>query len=263
MTSNTESLDYSNGIDLSYSNYNTISKNNITQNSLGCISLDYSDHNLITYNDLTNSVQGIDFQEASENTVYGNNIAHHSSTGVSMWGGRDNLIFYNNFVSCGAGGRDGRYIWDNGTIGNYWSNYNGTDTDNNGIGDEPYIFNVFSTMGYNDIVNIDNYPLMEPPVNIETLLDSSDQETPNTPTTQSPNSTSTTSLTPSLTQSPLPSPTQNTNAAPTEDKTLPSSPSAIGIQTENQAFLIIIISLSILIVALLLVFLKKRKGMPS
>ena len=29
-------------------------------------------------------------------------------------------------------------IWDNGTTGNYWSNYNSTDNNNDGIGDTPY-----------------------------------------------------------------------------------------------------------------------------
>ncbi|MEJ2242892.1 MAG: NosD domain-containing protein, partial [Candidatus Bathyarchaeota archaeon] len=43
--------------------------------------------------------------------------------------------------------------WDNGTIGNYWSNYNGTDNNGDGTGDTPYII---------DENNQDNYPLMEP-----------------------------------------------------------------------------------------------------
>jgi hypothetical protein len=29
--------------------------------------------------------------------------------------------------------------WDNGTIGNYWDDYNGSDLDDDGIGDTPYI----------------------------------------------------------------------------------------------------------------------------
>ena len=41
--------------------------------------------------------------------------------------------------------------WDNGTFGNYWSDYNGTDSNGDGIGDIPYYINDG---------NIDNHPLM-------------------------------------------------------------------------------------------------------
>lgn len=44
-------------------------------------------------------------------------------------------------------------VWDSGSEGNYWSDYNGTDSDGDGIGDTPYII---------DSNNVDNYPLMNP-----------------------------------------------------------------------------------------------------
>jgi len=37
--------------------------------------------------------------------------------------------------------------------GNYWSDYNGTDANHDGIGDTPYVI---------DTKNADNYPLMTP-----------------------------------------------------------------------------------------------------
>ena len=43
--------------------------------------------------------------------------------------------------------------WNNSTTGNYWSDYNGTDADGDGIGDIPHVL---------DEKNQDNYPLMTP-----------------------------------------------------------------------------------------------------
>ncbi|MCW4033828.1 MAG: hypothetical protein NWF03_00515 [Candidatus Bathyarchaeota archaeon] len=44
-------------------------------------------------------------------------------------------------------------VWDDGEVGNYWSNYNGTDQNSDGIGDIPYAVSDDDT---------DFYPLMEP-----------------------------------------------------------------------------------------------------
>jgi hypothetical protein len=42
-------------------------------------------------------------------------------------------------------------MWDNGHQGNYWSSYSGSDNNNNGIGDAPYLLDVNQT---------DRYPLI-------------------------------------------------------------------------------------------------------
>ncbi len=49
---------------------------------------------------------------------------------------------------------EAQHSWDNGKVGNYWSNYNGTDQNHDGIGDTPYII---------DVLNQDAYPLVQSP----------------------------------------------------------------------------------------------------
>jgi hypothetical protein len=58
---------------------------------------------------------------------------------------------------------ESKHAWDNGKIGNYWSNYNGTDQDLDGIGDTPYVI---------DVLNMDNYPLIQSPVSAPTVAQS-------------------------------------------------------------------------------------------
>lgn len=55
---------------------------------------------------------------------------------------------------------EAKHAWDNGKIGNYWSNYNGTDQDHDGIGDTPYVI---------DVLNMDNYPLIQSPISPPTV----------------------------------------------------------------------------------------------
>ena len=47
---------------------------------------------------------------------------------------------------------------DNGCEGNFWSDYNGIDSDGDGIGDTPYII----TCRFGNSSVCDNYPLMKP-----------------------------------------------------------------------------------------------------
>jgi nitrous oxidase accessory protein NosD len=80
----------------------------------------------------------------------------------------DNSIYFNNFIN------NNRHLFSNDSLntwnspgkfnytykganhtnylGNYWDNYTGSDTNNDGIGETPFIIGG----------DIDNYPLMEP-----------------------------------------------------------------------------------------------------
>jgi parallel beta-helix repeat protein len=129
-----------NGIRVYESRNNTISKNIIEDNKANGIYLQtYSFLNLILLNNITS------------NAKYGINTGQYSAT---------NLIHHNNFVDNGNQatnypGETNTWGWDNGfpSGGNYWSDYDGQDNNDDGIGDTPYII---------DENNQDKYPLMNP-----------------------------------------------------------------------------------------------------
>jgi len=109
----------------------------------------------------------------SNNTFYGNYFENNEFA-IALQDGAVNNTFYGNTFrkdSCKIAINDGveGTLWDNGTIGNYWSDYNGTDSNDNGIGDIPYI--VYGYKWDTDIDGFvsfvsgqDNYPLMEPTI---------------------------------------------------------------------------------------------------
>jgi LPXTG-motif cell wall-anchored protein len=76
-----------------------------------------------------------------------------------------NVFLANNFW-CGKVGQDANFFefvgtnfWDNGSVGNYWSDYNGSDLNMDGIGDTPYFIN---NKAVEIVIAQDNYPLMAP-----------------------------------------------------------------------------------------------------
>jgi len=67
--------------------------------------------------------------------------------------GNNNLIYHNNFRDPAHNSQDkgNNNTWDYNSTGNYWSDYTGTDEDNDGIGDIPFRI---------PPNGVDNYPLM-------------------------------------------------------------------------------------------------------
>jgi parallel beta-helix repeat protein len=111
-------------------------------------------NNVISFNSFLNNQRGLFFtgsQDLSKNNIiYGNSFDHNSENAVVPW------------ISDSPINR-----WDNGTIGNYWSNYNGTDANGDGIGDTPYILETkYHNYTSGEDVTLqkgkDNFPLMNP-----------------------------------------------------------------------------------------------------
>ena len=132
-----------------------ISGNNVINNG-GGIGIRGSDSTITGNNVTSNTGEGINIY-GSNNTILGNYVADNK-VGVTFTGSNttDNLFYNNSFdndQNVQITSTNYAESWDNGTIGNYWSDYNGVDITLDGIGNTPYII---------DENNKDNYPLMEP-----------------------------------------------------------------------------------------------------
>ncbi len=150
------------GIEVWGSNNNILSGNTISNSSFYGLHVDYSNNNVIYGNIINNSYDGIYFDFSSNNTIYGNTISNSSDKSIciyysSYYSSSNNIIYHNNFINNNQNANvTENNTWYNQTLeqGNYWDDYNGTDKNNDGIGDIPY--NISGERCQ------DLYPLMSP-----------------------------------------------------------------------------------------------------
>ena len=170
------------GLKLKNTNNSIITNNNFSSKSIG-IYLEESHFNTVSNNTaFYNHDFGILLNSSShDNTIIGNNIRYNGNNGIRfLFGCKRNIITENSiknntqygiyihssidksrynsfFLNNLSGNKDNARdygqdnSWDDGTFGNYWGDYDGSDTDGNGIGDAPYDIYQGSQ---------DNYPLM-------------------------------------------------------------------------------------------------------
>ncbi|MCW4044706.1 MAG: DUF1565 domain-containing protein [Candidatus Bathyarchaeota archaeon] len=238
-----------------------ISGNNVTNNSVGIRFSSYErySNNTIIGNRVLGNNRGIVMEmghvgDESGNIVYANQIADNQVGMWFLWLGdyygwkpnpfeMKNRIYCNNFVNNHQNvvnahviyDPDCANVWDNDAVGNFWSDYDGIDGDNNGIGDTKYTI---------DSNNIDRYPLMVPVDISQKALDF--PTAPATPT-------------------PIPTPTATPNSLPTPSVQPSQLPSSSPQETESdtnpfQTTIALIASLIAVVTASggLLVYLKKR-----
>ena len=183
-------------IELFNSPSNTISDNNITSALVSAISLDESSGNTVSGNSISDLTDGMGalmlwassnnvisrnvlyggnpmFLLGSSDNVISNNFVVDSEYGIVVGLSSNNEIYSNYFINVAqlamdteiSEGTPSTNSWDNGSKGNYWSDYAGTDSNGNGIGDTPHVL-------YEN--NQDNFPLMNyPPISTNPQTDSS------------------------------------------------------------------------------------------
>jgi nitrous oxidase accessory protein NosD len=155
-------------IRLAEADSNIIARNRIT----GGVSLVSCSDNQILENNLTS----IRLVIGSNNTFFDNYVTELELDEFAA----NNTFYGNTFVA----GLEVRFndaettSWDNGTIGNYWEDYNGTDSNGDGIGDSPYVITGIKwDTDVGGIVSVvcgqDNYPLVVPFKNLSTSATSS------------------------------------------------------------------------------------------
>jgi nitrous oxidase accessory protein len=183
-------------IELFNSPSNTISDNNITSALVSAISLDESSGNTVSGNSISDLTDGMGalmlwassnnvisrnvlyggnpmFLLGSSDNVISNNFVVDSEYGIVVGLSSNNEIYSNYFINVAqlamdteiSEGTPSTNSWDNGSKGNYWSDYAGTDSNGDGIGDTPHVL-------YEN--NQDNFPLMNyPPISTNPQTDSS------------------------------------------------------------------------------------------
>jgi nitrous oxidase accessory protein NosD len=152
------------GIDLATNEVSGLTIKNLDIRNFSIGIFLWSSNNLVIDNNITEGVIGLMVAEPN-NRVVGNLIANNENGFFSgQTGGSiplNNTLSDNKFVNNlrQLGGcvcidfntSEPTHYWDNGGRGNFWSDYNGTDSDGDGIGDTPYVI---------DVLNQDRFPLV-------------------------------------------------------------------------------------------------------
>ena len=145
-----DNFDY--GIKLFNSSRSRVSQNNVDNNDWAGIGLFVSLNSTVDGNEANFNTYNLHVVYTN-NTVFSRNnalVVRPNGYSIAVFYSRGNLIYHNNLANSLLRVQQ-RNTWDNGQEGNYWSLYQGADTDQDGVGDTIYMAGPY---------NIDNHPLM-------------------------------------------------------------------------------------------------------
>jgi PKD repeat protein len=103
---------------------------------------------------LTNSKTALQVQ-SSNCTIFNSTFLDNNQSIMITNQSQHSMIYHNNFIDnqINAVDHSNSTIWYKNSQGNHWDDYNGSDTDNDGIGDSAYILSINSS---------DNFPVINP-----------------------------------------------------------------------------------------------------
>jgi parallel beta-helix repeat protein len=169
---NTSAIPWTIGIDLARQDCSNLTVTNLRISNFYIALYLWTSNNTIVDNIFADSIVGV-LLSGDSNSLTHNYISNNEEGiffGVNTPGNEPlNIVMnLNSFVEndvqfsgcfCEESNTDEAiHTWDDGERGNYWSDYQGIDSNNDGIGDTPYVI---------DVLNQDRYPLMEPTGNEE------------------------------------------------------------------------------------------------
>jgi hypothetical protein len=157
---------YTIGVDIGNSSVGGVTVQNLKVENFSIGMYIWTQNNTVKGNAVSNNIVGLLI--SGSNATMTNNYISDNIEGLFFGFNSpgtfppDMVVYQNAFIRNGVqlGGcqcknfnlSEAPHDWDNGKVGNYWSDYNGSDLNHDGTGDSPYVI---------DVLDKDRFPIMQ------------------------------------------------------------------------------------------------------